>query len=262
MGKKKEVSAQSSLRFRGFGGPLRSAHATGLSGASDCALPHGKSEVFGAIAPMPPTAGLEPQGPELAASPRLFENWLLDKLSRTHHLVPLVVYLPVMMTLLWLGCLFLQWPEVVAAGLAGYVVWTLLEYFGHRFVFHLEMQDPLGARIHFLIHGVHHDYPNDPLRLVMPLLMSAPIIIIAAVTLRFVCGPHLALPVLGGFIAGYVCYDAVHYHLHHGRPRTALGRAFRRRHMLHHFRDSATWFGVSAPWWDAVFGTMPEGQTN
>ena len=54
---------------------------------------------------------------------------------------------------------------LVAAGL---LIWTLTEYWLHRLVFHWEPDHPIGSRLHFIIHGVHHDHPNDRLRLVMP----------------------------------------------------------------------------------------------
>jgi sterol desaturase/sphingolipid hydroxylase (fatty acid hydroxylase superfamily) len=31
----------------------------------------------------------------------------------------------------------------------------------------------------------------------------------------------------------------------------------RESHMRHHFQDDTTAFGVSAPYWDRVFGTAP-----
>jgi sterol desaturase/sphingolipid hydroxylase (fatty acid hydroxylase superfamily) len=192
----------------------------------------------------------------LAASPRLFANPVLEKLSRTHHLMPLFVYLPPAMALVWFAQLRLSWLTIAGGAFAGYVFWTLVEYFGHRFVFHLELPGQLGARLHYLAHGVHHDHPDDKLRLVMPPLMSLPIILLAAPVLRLACGADLVLPVFAGFIAGYVGYDMTHYHLHHGRPRTELGRALRRWHLRHHFDDATIGFGVSAPWWDAVFGTI------
>ena len=52
--------------------------------------------------------------------------------------------------------------------------WTLTEYWLHRFVFHFEPEKGIGARLHWIIHGVHHDHPNDPLRLVMPPSVSVP----------------------------------------------------------------------------------------
>jgi dihydroceramide fatty acyl 2-hydroxylase len=196
-------------------------------------------------------------GAALDASPRLFANPLLDKLSRVHHLTPLVVYAPVVA---WL--LFLAWarlaPAIILAGLmAGYAVWTIAEYWGHRLLFHWTPPGKLGARINFLIHGVHHIHPSDPLRLVMPPLLSAPLMLAAFCVLRLVCGPQLVLPVAAGFISGYVGYDMVHFHIHNRMPRRGWEKALRRNHMLHHFRDSGRGFGVSAPWWDHVFGTAP-----
>jgi sterol desaturase/sphingolipid hydroxylase (fatty acid hydroxylase superfamily) len=52
----------------------------------------------------------------------------------------------------------------------------------------------------------------------------------------------------------------VHYHVHHREPTTRFGRMLRRAHMFHHFRDHDRGFGVSAPWWDYIFGTSYAGE--
>ncbi|HTV34275.1 MAG TPA: sterol desaturase family protein [Methylocella sp.] len=149
--------------------------------------------------------------------------------------------------------------EVFATTALGYFIWTLIEYFGHRFLFHTEFPGRFGARIHFLIHGVHHVHPNDPLRLVMPILLSGPIMLIALGVVRLLFGLPLGYPVLAGFVTGYLAYDLIHYYVHHGAPQTGVGRLLRRAHMLHHFRDPTRNFGVSAPWWDRVFRTVYAG---
>jgi len=191
----------------------------------------------------------------LDASPRLFESDLLDKLSRVHHLTPVIVYCPIILGLV-IYSLALNGLGLVILGLAiGYIGWTLTEYFGHRYLFHTVLPFGLGPRFQFLIHGVHHIYPNDPLRLVMPPLLSGPIMLIALVCARLIFGATLAWPVLAGFISGYVIYDCVHYWTHHGQPKTDFGRMVKRLHMLHHFRDAEKGFGVHAIWWDYVFGT-------
>jgi dihydroceramide fatty acyl 2-hydroxylase len=46
-----------------------------------------------------------------------------------------------------------------------------------------------------------------------------------------------------------------HYHVHHHRPTSRLGKLMRELHMRHHFQDDTRGFGVSAPFWDYVFGT-------
>jgi sterol desaturase/sphingolipid hydroxylase (fatty acid hydroxylase superfamily) len=192
----------------------------------------------------------------LSASPRLFENALLDKLSRVHWSVPLFVYTPVLAVLAGLSFSSISFPFAAGEMFIGYFIWTLIEYFGHRYLFHFEFPGRFGARIHFLIHGVHHVHPNDPLRLVMPALLSGPIIVIAFAAITLLFGLPFGYPVLMGFIIGYLAYDMTHFYLHHAEPKTGIGLAMRRAHMLHHFRDHTRGFGVSAPWWDHVFKTV------
>lgn len=193
----------------------------------------------------------------LAASPRLFRNPLLDRLSRVHPALPFLIYGPVTVVLLWMAGRDLPVRYVVVTFAFGYLLWTLLEYFGHRFIFHFRPKSPVGEWIKFLVHGVHHEHPNDALRLVMPPLMSLPIMAAAFGIVRLATGPQIAVPVMAGFIGGYLLYDGVHFYVHHRQPRNFVGRYLRRRHMHHHFRDDRSWFGVSAPWWDAAFATRP-----
>ncbi len=65
--------------------------------------------------------------------------------------------------------------EIPLLALAGLAIWTLSEYWLHRKVFHWEPDHPIGSRMHFIIHGVHHDHPNDKMRLVMPPGASIPL---------------------------------------------------------------------------------------
>jgi sterol desaturase/sphingolipid hydroxylase (fatty acid hydroxylase superfamily) len=51
----------------------------------------------------------------------------------------------------------------------------------------------------------------------------------------------------------------LHFHIHNRQPRSSLERLLRYRHMYHHFRNDSSCYGVSAPWWDAVFGTRVPG---
>ena len=200
---------------------------------------------------------LPPQGADaLSDSPRLFDHPLLDKLSRVHWSIPLVVYVPILAGLGLLSLKSLGLPTIGFAFLCGYGAWTLTEYFGHRYLFHSAFPGRLGARLHFLIHGVHHEHPNDPLRLVMPPLLSLPIMATAFLVIFTIDGGQpLAYPTAMGFLFGYLLYDMIHYYVHHAEPKTALGRKLRRLHMLHHFHDAERGFAISAPWWDSIFGT-------
>src|SRR5205085_3370816 len=207
------------------------------------------------------SADVQKAAVRLAASPRLFRNPILDRFSRVHPSVPFLIYLPGVATLLWASTRALPVRYVIVTFAFGYLLWTLLEYFGHRFIFHIRPESRPAAWVQFLIHGVHHDHPNDALRLVMPPLMSAPIMTAAFGILRLAAGPRLALPLMAGFLAGYLIYDGLHFYVHHWQPRNFIGRYLRRRHMHHHFRDDRSWFGVSAPWWDAFFATRPARET-
>ncbi|WP_034991101.1 sterol desaturase family protein [Beijerinckia mobilis] len=192
----------------------------------------------------------------LSASPRLFENPLLDKLSRVHWSVPLFVYIPVILALAVVSLQQVSPLAALGGFLIGYVIWIFTEYFGHRFPFHWQYPGTFGKRIHFLIHGVHHVHPSDPLRLVMPVLLSVPIMLIAHGILKQIFPAVYVYPVLTGFITGYLIYDETHYYLHHADPKTKLGIFMRRFHMLHHFRDPTRGFGVSVPFMDYIFGTQ------
>ena len=86
-----------------------------------------------------------------------------------HPSVPLIIFVPGDRRAVAWGLSAVQPARRSAASrLAGYALWTLFEYWLHRLVFHFEPEHGLGARLHWIIHGVHHDHPNDPLRLVMP----------------------------------------------------------------------------------------------
>ncbi len=193
----------------------------------------------------------------LKASPPMFRSPLLDRFTRVHPAVPVVLYLPVITVLVVLGVTRVGALNALGLVLGGYAVWTLTEYWLHRVVFHFEPEKGIGARLHWMIHGVHHDHPNDPMRLVMPPSASVPLALIFAGVFWLVLGGDYSLAFTAGFLAGYLAYDMVHYAVHHHQPRTRVGHRLRELHMRHHFQDDETGFGVSAPYWDRVFGTSP-----
>ena len=190
---------------------------------------------------------------------RMFENDLLEKFTRIHPATPFVVWLPVA-TLFVIRSISrhdLAPPAMVATFLSGMLAWTLAEYALHRYVFHWTNGTTWGERIHFLLHGVHHDYPNDKDRLVMPLLASVPLSLIFYALFTLAMGRTIGEPCFAGFVVGYLFYDGTHYYVHHFVPRARWGKFLRRHHLTHHHADHDGGFGVSTPLWDAVFRTMP-----
>lgn len=195
----------------------------------------------------------------LRASPRMFENELLNRLSRVHPAVPAIIYGPVVVLMIGLAAEG-GYPAagIAALAAAGVLIWTLTEYLLHRVVFHWEPGRPLGRRIHFIVHGVHHEHPNDRVRLVMPPAASIPLGALFLGAFALLLGTPAAYPLFAGLLLGYLGYDYTHYHIHHHAPRTRIGRRIREHHLRHHFQDASRGFGVSSPLWDYVFGTMPK----
>src|SRR5262245_48675371 len=108
---------------------------------------------------------------------RMFDNNFLEFCSHVHPATPFILYMPVVGFLLYQAFAQKKLSILTVAGLflVGVLCWTLLEYIIHRYVFHYEPKTNWGKKLHFIVHGVHHDYPNDASRLVMPPSVSIPL---------------------------------------------------------------------------------------
>lgn len=189
-------------------------------------------------------------------SPRLFITPWLERLSHVHPAVPVLLYAPVIAFFAWRALATTSVLETSGQLFAGLIVWTLVEYVLHRWVFHYEPRTRWGQRIHFLSHGVHHDYPRDSTRLVMPPAVSLPLAVLFWAGFTLLTKSY-ADGLFAGFVLGYLMYDMIHFATHHWPMHGRIGRALKRYHLLHHYDDDDAGFGVSSPLWDAVFGTLP-----
>ncbi|MCK9385174.1 MAG: sterol desaturase family protein [Nevskia sp.] len=191
------------------------------------------------------------------ASVRMFESNLLEALSKVPFYVPLVVFLPVFGYVTWRALVAGQLgvPAYIGCFLLGLTIWTATEYFVHRNVFHWLPPGKIGARLHFIFHGVHHDYPNDALRLVLPPSVSIPLALAFYGLFSLIFAPPVLWGVFAGFIVGYICYDTLHYALHHFAFQHPLFKILKRNHMQHHFVGPNTGYGVTSPLWDWIMGT-------
>jgi len=187
----------------------------------------------------------------------LFESPWLERLSHVHPATPAVVFLPIVSWFLWRCLQDCSW--LLASGLValGLLIWTLTEYTLHRWVFHYQPTSAFGKRIHFLVHGIHHDYPRDSTRLVMPPPVSLPLAGLFWLAFRGLFGAQYQ-GIYAGFLIGYVLYDAIHYATHHWKSEGRLSKFLKEYHLKHHYLDDETGYGVSSPLWDYVFGTVPE----
>lgn len=176
-------------------------------------------------------------------SVRMFNNNLLERVSKVHFSVPLFIYVPVVLYLLYQS--FFQHSSIEAITLfvtyflPGIIVWTITEYILHRFVFHFEPSFTWGKRVHFIFHGVHYDYPKDAKRLVMPPSVSLPLAagFYFLFSLIFVNKSHLQA-FFAGFLVGYLMYDMMHYAMHHYNFKSSVMKKIKQHHMLHHYNSA------------------------
>lgn len=140
-----------------------------------------------------------------------------------------------------------QWS---ACFLAGFAMWTLLEYFVHRVLYH-------NVPYFEELHDAHHAEPNA--------FIGAPPVIGPVLILLMFFVPALAVSfavasgVSAGVLAGYMAYMLVHHASHYwsASPRSWLYQA-RRHHSLHHYHHDSGNYGITTDFWDRVFGTTIE----
>ena len=186
----------------------------------------------------------------------MFESKFMEFFSHVHPATPVILYVPVIVYFLYRAFAQGNVSILVIVGLflLGVLMWTLLEYVVHRYVFHYEPKTRAGKMLHFIIHGVHHDYPNDARRLVMPPSVSVPLAFLFYGMFLLIFG-RFSSSVFAGLVFGYVCYDMLHYATHHFPMKRGLWLWLKQYHLRHHYKDDDVGFGISSPLWDFVFGT-------
>ncbi len=190
---------------------------------------------------------------------RIFRlRWMEVLLTKAPPVVPWVFSLPIIAFGIYHGLVIVGTGPAGTLGLfgAGILLWTLIEYLLHRFLFHLRPRGPRSKAFLFLAHGYHHEFPDDKLRLVAPPLMFWSLAAAVSLLYGVVFGSRYWAQLFAGTTAGYLAYDCIHYYTHHAVPRNPVGRWLRRYHLLHHFEDNDERYGISSPLWDLVFRTF------
>jgi sterol desaturase/sphingolipid hydroxylase (fatty acid hydroxylase superfamily) len=142
---------------------------------------------------------------------------------------------------------------------AGILIWTLLEYGLHRCIFHARI--PVSnLRLRGIVtgsHMEHHASPRDPRKiLVHPLYGLAVSSILYGLLFAIFRDGLSTAGVIAGVWTGFLYYEAVHYRVHFSLSGSGLLSSQRRAHFHHHFTNNKTFFGVTSPLWDFIFGTM------
>ncbi|XP_017756367.1 PREDICTED: fatty acid 2-hydroxylase [Eufriesea mexicana] len=196
---------------------------------------------------------------------RLFDSKILENITITPwYLIP-IIWIPIVIYFVYTGwmnnianntgtTLF----ESIISYVLGIFMWSLVEYVLHRELFHFKppTNSKLLISFHFLLHGVHHKAPFDGRRLVFPPI-PALIITRLLVYIYEALFPQTAVSfIMAGTVTGYICYDLIHYYLHHGAPKDGTYMyLLKRSHNYHHFLHHDLGYGISSKLWDYVFGT-------
>lgn len=184
---------------------------------------------------------------------RLFKSGWMELLSKVHFSVPLFIFIPVIGVFSYLAFANgISIANFVLYFLIGLAVWTATEYLLHRFIFHYHPTSNWGKRIHFIFHGVHHDYPRDKKRLVMPPSASVPLATLFYFLFSLLFAKTNLFAFFPGFLLGYLVYDMLHYAMHHYNFKSGIMKRIKQHHMLHHYQNPEKGFGVSSSLWDEI----------
>ncbi|MCJ8167195.1 sterol desaturase family protein [Pontibacter sp. E15-1] len=190
---------------------------------------------------------------------QIFKNPVLERLTRTHIAYPISIFVAIATGLVYYGIThsFIGVIEALGLFVAGWLLFSLLEYAAHRFIFHMETDTPTKAKIQYTFHGNHHDFPKDKDRLAMPPIVSVFISSLLFFVFKLVFG-NFVFGILAGLLFGYAMYLFVHYAVHAYAPPKNFLKTLWVHHSIHHYKDPNVAYGVSSPLWDYVLGTMPK----
>lgn len=186
---------------------------------------------------------------------RLFRSQGLERLSVISLPAFLLAWAVALPLIAWAGWAMFGGGWIIAPLLiAGVVLWSLFEYAMHRFAFHCSPDVAFIRATVFVLHGNHHVNSNDPLRNLMPPIVSIPIASVVWGLMVLALGGSGTWLFLG-FISGYVVYDLIHFGCHQWPMKGRLVNVIKRHHMRHHHGNEAGNFAITTPLWDKLFGT-------
>ncbi|MDL5046398.1 sterol desaturase family protein [Oscillatoria amoena NRMC-F 0135] len=197
--------------------------------------------------------------PQNKGTRQLFKNPILEKLSRTHISIPLIIFFSYAGALLYWSVTHTTFSAGFTSLLffLGWLAFSWVEYMVHRYVFHMATYTKWREKFQYTMHGVHHEFPKDKDRLAMPPLLSVALGTILLLLFRLVMGDFV-FAFLPGFMVGYACYLGVHYMVHAYQPPKNFFKALWVNHGVHHYKNGEIVFGVSSPLWDYIYGTMKD----
>ncbi|MBI1179731.1 MAG: fatty acid hydroxylase family protein [Alphaproteobacteria bacterium] len=152
-----------------------------------------------------------------------------------------------------------NWAMLALILILSPLVYSLVEYFFHRYVLHNrtlyrhKATSAFWKRVHF----DHHQDPSDFSVLFGDPKTTLPPIFVIASPLGYVFNGYAgsAMAVFCGIVLTSA-YEFCHLYQHLPyEPRSAYLRRLKKRHLAHHFHNETGNFGITTHLWDVVFGT-------
>jgi len=188
---------------------------------------------------------------------RLFKSPILEALSKTSFWLTFTFYPTLIALILYVNTLVNDYSvsKTIMLYISGLLIWSLVEYLMHRYLFHWADESKLVKKLTYTLHGIHHDFPKDEERLFMPPVPGL-IIVSLMFSVSYIFIQKASFAFIPGLVNGYLVYVYIHHMVHVRKPIPNI-RILWQHHALHHYKFPDKAFGVSSPLWDIVFRTMP-----
>ncbi len=142
----------------------------------------------------------------------------------------------------------LQLAPAVLTVAAGLLLFSLVEYCFHRWLFH-------GSRSLQVMEQGHSKHHKDPLGDDTLPFFLPPLILLGLAGVFWLAMPaSYAFLMAGAMGCGYAVYGLSHFAMHIRRFRQPLIKRWAANHHIHHHHPDKN-FGVTSPLWDIVLGT-------
>jgi len=193
-------------------------------------------------------------GKDRQESIRLFRYAWLERLTMVSLRTFIITWAVLLAMIFWAAQGTARQTAALGLFMAGLLVWSLTEYALHRFLFHWKPRWAPLAHLIFIVHENHHTAPGDPMRNLMPPLVSMTVGGLIWAGCVAIIGPA-GTWLFGGFISAYVGYDLVHYGCHQWPLTDRLSGRFKAHHMRHHHARVSGNYAITGMIWDRLFGT-------
>lgn len=172
-------------------------------------------------------------------------------------LVYLILLVVPMALLMAFALLRLELHYILISFVAGWFVWTFMEYFFNRWLLHSGESTLYLATMISRHHIKHHEDPKD-FRYIFPQPLVMLITTVVVFLLAVLIMGKSSLSLTSGFLFGCSLFCLLHVLQHHrSAPAAGFLKTIWQNHFLHHHRYPNKGFGVSTQIWDYLLGTLP-----